>query len=78
MLIPYQELQADTLRALIEEFVTRDGAVQGHHDTPMDQKIALVMKQLKSGEVAIVFDPDDETCTIVPKNTLGGMKANDE
>ncbi len=30
MIIPPEELSSDTLHALVEEFVTRHGAVQGH------------------------------------------------
>ena len=69
--IPHAQLDPSTLAALIEEFVTRDGAVQGHHDRPTAQRIESVMKQLQSGKVAIVFDEKDESCTIVPTETLG-------
>jgi uncharacterized protein YheU (UPF0270 family) len=70
MVIPYDQLQTETLKALIEEFITRHGAVQGHADVPMDRMVEQVMSQLKSGKVVIVFDEEEETCTIVPKNEL--------
>ncbi|CAN5563509.1 YheU family protein [soil metagenome] len=71
MIIPFAELQPSTLRALIEEFITRDGSVQGHTDTPHEQQIEAVMKQLKSGDAVIEFDPDDETCTISTNRKIG-------
>lgn len=71
MIVPYTELQPETLQALIEEFITRDGSVQGHHDTPPEKQIAAVMAQLKSGDAVIEFDPDDETCTISTKRKIG-------
>ena len=43
MFIPHEQLQPDTLYALIEEFVTRDGAVQGHGDTPLATKMQAVL-----------------------------------
>ncbi|HTL27970.1 MAG TPA: YheU family protein [Tepidisphaeraceae bacterium] len=70
MIVPHDQLQPDTLRALIEEFITRNGAVQGHEDVPMDRMIQQVMAQLKSGKVIILFDEEDESCTIVPRDTL--------
>jgi uncharacterized protein len=70
ILIPHTQLDAKTLAALIEEFVTRDGAVQGHHDRTSAQRVDSVLKQLQSGKVAIVFDETDEMCTIVPAESL--------
>lgn len=72
MVIPHEELQADTLYALIEEFVTRDGAVQGHSDTPLAAKMQAVLGQLETGKVVIVFDEENETCTVVLKEQLAG------
>jgi uncharacterized protein YheU (UPF0270 family) len=73
MIVPHEQLQPDTLRALIEEFITRHGAVQGHEDVPMDRMIEQVTSQLKSGKVVIVFDEEDESCTIVPGNEIPKM-----
>jgi len=71
MVIPHNQLQPETLQALIEEFVSRDGSIQGHGEASMESKIAAVMSQLKAGSAVIVFDPDDETCSIAEKRTLG-------
>ena len=70
MIVPHDQLQAETLRALIEEFITRHGAVQGHADVPMDRMIQQVEAQLKNGKVVIVFDEEDESCSIVPKDEI--------
>jgi uncharacterized protein YheU (UPF0270 family) len=70
MLIPYDELEPDTLKALIEEFITRHGAVQGHEDVPLERMIEQVLSQLKSGKVVIVFDEEAESCTIVPSREI--------
>lgn len=39
MLIPAELLQADTLTALIEDFVTRDGTDNGD-ETPLETRVA--------------------------------------
>ena len=65
--IPFDQLQPETLDAMIEEFVTRDGAIHGHADDPLPQKIQAIRRQLQSGDIVIVFDEESETCTFIPK-----------
>ena len=69
-LIPHDQLRPETLESLIEEFVTRDGAVHGHTDTPLTQQITAVRRQLKSGRVVIVFDEASESCTMMGADEL--------
>ncbi len=69
LVIPFDQLQPETLDALIEEFVTRDGAIHGHADDPLPQKIESIRRQLKSGDITIVFDEESESCTIMPANS---------
>lgn len=77
--IPYQRLDPDTLRALIEEFVTRDGTDYGDHECSVDTKVNQVMGQLRAGEVGIVFDAHHQSCQLVHKNHLAEIeKAVDE
>ncbi|MCE9554891.1 MAG: YheU family protein [Planctomycetes bacterium] len=66
MAVPHNELRPETLRALIEEFVTRDGAVHGHMETPLEIQMEAVRRQLEAGTIQIVFDEQSETWTIVP------------
>jgi hypothetical protein len=65
MEIPYDRLQADTLRRLVEEFVTRDGTDNGEANYSLDDRVAAVMRQLKRGEAAVDFDPETQSCNVV-------------
>ena len=65
MIIPYRELEKDTLQNLIADFVSREGTDNGF-DQDQDSRIRQVMQLLKSGEVAIVFDPETESVNILP------------
>jgi uncharacterized protein len=67
MIVPHETLQPETLRALIEEFVTRDGAVHGHSENSLQDRVASVMRQLKSGTIVILFDEQSETCTVASR-----------
>ena len=63
--VPVSALSRDALRALVEEFVTRDGTDYGVVERSLDAKVAAVLHQLDRGEVRIVFDPESETTSIV-------------
>ena len=58
-------LSREALRALVEEFVTRDGTDYGAVERSLDAKVADVLRQLDRGEVRIVFDPESETTSLV-------------
>jgi hypothetical protein len=64
--VPYSSLKPDTLRALIEEFVTRQGTDYGLRERNLDEKVADVMRQLERKEAKIVFDGKSQTANIVP------------
>ena len=70
VVIPPDQLRADVLRGLIEEFVTRDGTDYGAVEQSVEQKLAAVIAQLESGEAQLVFDPETETANIVPGREL--------
>jgi uncharacterized protein YheU (UPF0270 family) len=63
--VPYTALQPDTLRRLIEEFVTRDTTDYGVRVRTLDEKVADVMRQLRRGEVVIVLEQVSNTINLV-------------
>ena len=65
-----ERLAPETLRKVIEEFVSREGTDYGDRVFELEEKIAHVRRQLERGEACIVFDPDSETCNIVTREQL--------
>ena len=63
--VPLTALSEDTLRGLIEEFVTRAGTDYGADEKSLEQKMADVRHQLVRGVAKIVFDPTTDTANIV-------------
>lgn len=63
--VPYEQIQLETLRGLVEEFITRDGTFYGKKEMSMEQKIDMVMGQLKSGEATISWYRYVQTSNIV-------------
>jgi uncharacterized protein len=64
------DLAPDTLRAVIESFVLREGTDYGLHETSLDDKVAQVLTQLRRGKAHVVFDPATESVTIVVTRAL--------
>jgi hypothetical protein len=61
MQIPHTKLSPATLRAIVQEFVTRDGTDY----SSIERRIESVMRQLEAGRVVLHFDDQTETCNIV-------------
>jgi len=67
-----EELSAEALQGLVEEFVTRAGTDYGAVERSVEEKIAEVLAQLASGEARLVFDPETETANVVVARDLEG------
>jgi hypothetical protein len=70
MLIPYQDLESETLYNLIESFILREGTDYGEEEISLSQKTAEVLQQLKEGSVVILYSQLSESVTLIPKNQL--------
>ncbi|WP_445766239.1 YheU family protein [Rheinheimera sp.] len=67
MIIPYTDIADDTLNNLIEYYVLREGTDYGEQEMPMAAKVAMVKRQLQSGEVVIVYSELHESVNLMPK-----------
>lgn len=65
MQIPYDQLSADTLTAILEEYASREGTEYGEVDYSLAQKVTMLRKQLERGDVGISFDTQTETCSLI-------------
>ena len=70
MLIPWQEIERETLNNLIEHFVLREGTDYGAEEVSLSDKVAAVLRQLQRGEAVIVFSELHETVNIMPREAL--------
>mgnify|MGYP003603594332 CR=1 FL=1 len=69
MLIPYRHLQAETLRNLIADFVSRDGTDNGD-ETPETIRITRVEHALASGQALIYFDAELQQCILASRDEV--------
>ena len=64
MQIPHQLLSPFALRAIVQEFVTRDGT----DHSPIEPRIEWVLRQLEVGSVELHFDQETGTPNILSTN----------
>ena len=72
MIIPWQDLAPETLDNLIESFVLREGTDYGEQERSLEQKVNDVKRQLKSGDVVLVWSELHEPVNIMPRNAFHG------
>ena len=63
--VPFEALSPETLRNLIEEFVTREWSELSDSGFSLEDKVAQVLRQLKEKKVKVVFDSISNTANIV-------------
>lgn len=71
--VPHDALQPETLEALVEEFITREGTDYGEREHSLTEKKGSVMRQLIAGHVAIVFDVESESTTLMRSQELAEL-----
>lgn len=66
LIIPFADMDKDTLHILLEELVTRDGTDYGITEMSTGQKVDQVLRQLAIGSVCLCYDQETESCNILP------------
>ena len=66
MIIPIEQLSADTLNSIIEDFILREGTEYGLHEVSQADKISQVKAQLRAGSAILVFSDLHQTVNIIP------------
>lgn len=77
MIIPWQELDPDTLNNLLEHFVLQEGTEYGEQDVSLADKVEAVRQQLRQGSAVIVYSELHESINIVSKESLSRATTQD-
>ncbi|MGK2888525.1 MAG: YheU family protein [Candidatus Malihini olakiniferum] len=70
MIIPWQQLEPNTLQGIIESFVLREGTDYGEQERSLEEKVRDIRRQLASGGVILVWSELHETLNIMPRTQL--------
>jgi uncharacterized protein len=68
--VPKSSLSPEAVEGLVDEFITREGTDYGPREHSLDEKRASVLRQLDRNEIAIVFDFESESTTLVSRQEL--------
>ena len=63
--IPYGQIDPATLRNMIQEFVTRDGADWDAAGCSLEEKVEQVLRQLRTKKIKVVVDLTSQTANLV-------------
>jgi uncharacterized protein YheU (UPF0270 family) len=67
MIIPLEQLNEDTLHAIIEDYILREGTDYGAIDATQTDKIEQIKLQLKQGSAVLVYSELHESVNILPR-----------
>jgi uncharacterized protein YheU (UPF0270 family) len=66
MIIPYQELDTETLKNILESLALREGTDYGEQEMNLQNKVALLHQQLQSGQTVLVWSELHESINMLP------------
>ena len=66
------DLAPETLLAVVESFVLREGTDYGLDEVSFEVKVEQVLAQLRRGEAHITFDPTSESVNVVVTSAIDG------
>lgn len=70
MIIPISELSPDTLKAIVESYVLREGTDYGDYQGDLHDKVEQVISQLRNGEAVLLYSEEHESVDIRLKGQL--------
>ncbi len=71
--IPHRRLPGDVLRALLEDYASRDGTDYGEVEHSLDDKVGELKRQVDRGELLVLYDADSEQWDLVYKADAGSF-----
>ncbi len=66
MIIPHNEIEPETLMALVQSFILREGTDYGNDEVSLKAKTEQILNQIYSGNTVIVYSEAYESCDLVP------------
>ncbi len=70
MIIPIDQLPKDVLDGVVEEFITREGTDYGEIEFTLAEKREQILRQLRHGDIVIVYDESTESVNILRKEDI--------
>lgn len=73
MIIPFEKLTHEALVGVVESFVVREGTDYGEIEWCFEDKVNMLMAQIKSREVGIVYDEASQEVNLLPREQIPSL-----
>ena len=70
MIISFEDIEVETLRALVESFILRNGTDYGDDEVSLSKKTEQILNQIHSGKILITYSELHETCDLIPSSKI--------
>ncbi|MDZ7868184.1 MAG: YheU family protein [Rheinheimera sp.] len=77
MLIPWQQINDETLQRLIESYVLREGTDYGAEEVSLADKANAVLQQIQRGQVLILYSELHESVDLLTRQQYQHLLQND-
>ncbi|MBD1387966.1 YheU family protein [Neiella sp. HB171785] len=77
MQIPIDQLNSETLYAIAESFVLREGTDYGDEEASLTDKVEQVLEQLRQGSAVLLYSELHESVDIIPAEQLKAQQSLD-
>ena len=75
IVIPPNRLDPQSLANLIDEFILREGTDYGKNEIELSTKRQQLLNQIENQNLLILFDPNQESTTLINKKDLEALKS---
>ena len=72
MIVPWQNINTDTLNHLLEELASRDGTDYVVYETSLEDKVVQLKVQLQQKRIVVVYSELHESVNIVSADQFSG------
>jgi len=62
------DLSPDSFKGVIEKFILEEGTDYGELEYSLEEKVIMVAKQIREKKAALIYDIENEVCSIVLQN----------
>ena len=66
MIVPLDQIQPETLRAMAEAYVLKEGTDYGEEEVTFEYKVEQVLTSLSEGEAVLLYSELHETVEVIP------------
>jgi len=73
--IPFESLSEDALVGVLNEFIEREGTDYGAVEASLERKQQDLVRQLKKGDIKLIFDSATESVTLMTAKQFKDMCA---